>query len=91
MQAARITGATHAAVDVKLSYNCFDVFRGIVSVYLHTVLSLLLTHLSNRNQNIKDTSDTVKSSSNVHLYYEIDNEGRLRPNFTTKEMLASQL
>lgn len=58
---------------------------------LHAVLSLLLTHLSNRNQNIKDTSDTVKSSSNVHLYYEIDNEGRLRPNFTTKEMLASQL
>lgn len=58
---------------------------------LHTVLSLLLTHLSNRNQNIKDKSDTVKSSSNVHLYYEIDNEGRLRPNFTTKEMLASQL
>lgn len=33
MQAARITGATHAAVDVKLSYNCFDVFRGIVFVY----------------------------------------------------------
>jgi len=37
---------------------------------------------------IKDTTDTARSASSLDLHLEIDNEGRLRPNFTTKEMIS---
>jgi hypothetical protein len=37
---------------------------------------------------IKDTTDTDRSVSSLDLHLEIDNEGRLRSNLTTKEMMS---
>ena len=37
---------------------------------------------------IKDTTDTAKSVSYFDIHLDIDNEDRLRTNFTTKEMIS---
>jgi hypothetical protein len=37
---------------------------------------------------IKDTTDTDRSASYFDLHFKIDSEGRLRTNFTTKEIIS---
>ena len=45
-------------------------------------------HIYPMELEIKDTTDTDRSVSSLDLHLEIDNEGRLRSNLTTKEMMS---
>ena len=70
----------------KLAVSLYFTFR-----YIDDVLSLNKSKFGDYVERIypieleiKDTTDTVKSASYLDLHLEIDNEGRLKKNFTTK-------
>jgi hypothetical protein len=72
------------------SYSCYKPDDNI-----DDVLSLnnckfgdFVDHIYPMELEIKDTIDTDRSVSSLDLHLEIDNEGRLRSNLTTKEMMS---
>ena len=67
----------------------------VTSRYIDGVLSLNNSRLGDFvdriypiKLEIKDTTDSDTSASYLDLHLEIDSEGRLRTNFTTKEMIS---
>ena len=72
--------------DKKLAISFKSTFR-----YIDDVLSLNNSKFGDYVERIypieleiKDTTDTVKSATYLHLHLEIDNEGRLKTNFYDK-------
>ena len=79
---------------LKKNERKLAIFFNLTFRYIDDVLSLnnckfgdFVDHIYPMELEIKDTTDTDRSVSSLDLHLEIDNEGRLRSNLTTKEMM----
>ena len=80
---------------LKKNERKLAIFFNLTFRYIDDVLSLnnckfgdFVDHIYPMELEIKDTIDTDRSVSSLDLHLEIDNEGRLRSNLTTKEMMS---
>ena len=80
---------------LKKNERKLAIFFNLTFRYIDDVLSLnnckfgdFVDHIYPMELEIKDTTDTDRSVSSLDLHLEIDNEGRLRSNLTTKEMMS---